>query len=189
MFCVECGIYTKNNKSTVLCGHCNKKIDKYMTTNFTYKLIDCLLLNTKIFYHFLLNTPVTFKRFIKFLLLQMFCLFFVKTDEFCFKTNLKIEIFYYVIICGCLYRYICIPRVFFSILFSSFFNYFKILIYLWNYEKIQYYYIADFLNCCSNIVAMRIYNVNKKYLVFIIIGTRLACWRIFNPEVFNNLRF
>lgn len=128
MFCVECGRKAeKISKQSVICKFCKNKLDKYEAMCSTYKYIDCLLMKLNVFNHYLLNNSLDIGRLIKHLIMQITCLLFVN------EVKIVIELCFYLTVVIMLWGKAKPYRVVFSILFSSFFNYFKVLICLWKY--------------------------------------------------------
>jgi hypothetical protein len=186
MICVEC----KNNvsiadKKKLHCVKCVKKVDKYYQTCQTLQHIDCLLLKSEIFIHYLVNDPISRLRLFSACILQLFCMF---TVHFTYITNTNIKLVppYYLlfdirfqllyastylsIIC-ILFNDIGIKRILFLLTFSSYFNSFKILFALWRYDRLLPYFILEILNLCSNVAALKcFYSDHKKTFIYILMS-------------------
>ena len=196
MFCIECNKESKHCKQSTLCEFCCKKMDKYETTSQTYIFVDLILLKRTVFRHFLLNQKITFTRFLRIFILQLIIhhIFvdssFNKTPHLYLKSIL-LEITYILLVNLTLHfkSKMTFYKAIFVILFSSFFNYFKILMVLWDYNRHEYYFIVETLNCCSNIVALKIYEPNQILIIFTVLISKVVSHLIFKPEIFSILNY
>ncbi|KAL6122394.1 hypothetical protein NUSPORA_00577 [Nucleospora cyclopteri] len=59
-------------------------------------------------------------------------------------------------------------NVFTIYLFSNLYNSLLIIFYIWEYDKLYYYFIVNFLNCCSMVVAYDCY-VNCKIFAYLLV--------------------
>ncbi|KAM0680405.1 sterol homeostasis protein [Glugoides intestinalis] len=201
MFCIECKGFVNDLKNKkVMCKYCGKKIDKYMQLNNTYKLIDCLLLKDQVFRHFILNNKnTTYSIFeqlgIHFSVLLIIKLSNLRITKVFFKgfyLDLQFEspmfqIFsfvVYILLLNIFTHRIRFSTLLFCILFSSFFNIFKIIFSFWQYNDIQYYLIIEILNCCSNICALKCFDNSHLKLCWFVILSKLASF-ILTKGVFN----
>lgn len=171
--CVEC--FTKPICKKI-CPNCHKKADKYEELTATIKIIDLLLFKKQVFAHFLINRnrrPIDYLRPI---ILLAFSIYFpwifqlelskLKIDsastkditevDFFYNTHIPqiIGVFLYFLFLTIFFRSISFYNLFYSVIFSSFYSYFKIAFSLWNYSKIQYFIIAEFLSCVGNITGI-----------------------------------
>lgn len=190
MICVECrNIVSSVDKKKIHCIKCGKKVDKYSQTCQTLQHIDCLLLKSQIFIHFLVNDPISKLRLLSVALLQLSCMFVV---HFAYITNTNIRLVppYYLlfnmkfqflyttvylgIICV-LFKDLGIKRVLFVLTFSSFFNSFKILFALWRYDRLLPYFILEILNLCSNVAALKcFYSNHTKIFISLLLSKVLS---------------
>lgn len=189
MFCVECSkqVDTCLGKK-ILCKFCGMKYDKYNQTNDTYKFIDCLLLKEPVFRHYTLNKPANFERLFFLISIQIGVLFSIQLSNLKISTMLIRGIEYdmmfdriltqtisqliYILILHLLLRNIGFLKIAYCILFSSFFNLFKVLFVLWQYRDVQYYMIIETLNCCSNICALKSFSNNHPKICFVVIVSK-----------------
>ena len=170
MICVECKSKVPiENTKKIHCLKCNYKIDKYSQTSLTLQYIDCLLLKPQIYAHFLVNCRISNSRLFSTMLLQLLCILighltYISNVEipllsqyaimFDFRFQFPYFVTYLILNCV-IFRHIGIKNVIFILLFSSFFNLFKILFAIWKYDIIFPYFILEILNLCSNVVAMK----------------------------------
>jgi hypothetical protein len=195
MFCIECKKENANfENKKILCLFCGKKVDKYIQTNDTYKILDCFLLKQPIFRHYLCNSmlgPSDLLLTLFFQHLSDFLLYFSNTKISKLEIdNIKIGFHFenitFRIICQFLYilfikiSFYNIPfiKLLHAIYFSSFFNYLKIIFAIWEYKDVQYYIILEILNCCSNICALKCYEDNHLKTCFTIIISKILSYAI-----------
>lgn len=188
--CVECAAEIPwEMKARLYCLFCNKKANKYIQVAHTYKIIDLLLLKDTIFRHFLINNTLNHSTLLILFILHVFSIISIRLArlnirplilygahtiqiDFYFSStfvHLLIPIVYIVILKLCLWN-ISLPILIRCVLFSSFYNFFKMVFSLWKYSFVQYFIIVEALCCTGNIVAL--YCISKDFhRVFSIVFT------------------
>jgi lipid intermediate transporter len=177
LVCIECNVKADHNlKDKTLCVECAKKIDKYMEVNLTLKIIDLLLLKKPVFKHFLINNKFYTISFVNLVLTHLSCEILISFADFSvsnliikgertLEINLRYSSLLAQILGNMVYMSIlsiCFPlldrkKLLSAVLFSSFFNYFKILFALWSYREVKYFLIIEILNCAANALALDCY--------------------------------
>lgn len=193
MICVECmSEVTSEYKKKVICKYCNKKIDKYRQTSNSLKYIDCLLLKPQIFVHFLINFEISNIRLVRTSLLQLLSIFTMNSayanDKKAMNVTLDINISecsfqilsfisYFTLMCLS-FRKLGIRKALFTLLFSSFFNLFKLMFSLWRYESIYSYLILEVLNFCSNVAAFKCFDSDHKRVFTSVLTCKVLSYAI-----------
>lgn len=144
----------------------------YREVTSTYRIIDLILLKKGVFRHYLLNRPAGTLYLLALLLCHVvtfyapqICNLKVQRLAVISEEFTEIELFYsnaflqtclfiaYVSSLTFLCRNTGVFLVIYSIVFSSFFNFIKMLLVLWNSTQPEYFILVDLLCCCSNTVA------------------------------------
>lgn len=193
MICVECNfVVPAMREPCVLCPKCGLKIDKYSGTSDTYKILDCLLLKQQVFCHFLVNCKIPPFRFFKFLFFQL------AISLFCFNSSVFAEnsyfiraiysdLFYTVLVTTLLhYKFrpgnISYYNIVFGLVFSSFYNYLKILFVIWQYSELYYFFVLEMMNTFSNICALKANGINHLHCLVLVLLSKGCSWMIYLPS-------
>lgn len=189
MICVECReSENSHRRAGTLCATCNKTIDRYAQACETYRYIDCLLLKDQVFRHYLLNIGITPSRYLKIVLLQLVSTIvlqipsgsLVPSSASCLtelQAQVLITLLYVCLLCA-IFRSIGWYKIAFAVLFSSFFNYFRIIFVLWEYRDPQYHAVLELLNCCANITALKCFNSHRLKVLLAVLFSRAICWLV-----------
>ncbi|KAI4292500.1 hypothetical protein PAPHI01_1774 [Pancytospora philotis] len=172
--CIECSAPAPaQTKSKLYCQNCSSKVDKYSEVNNTLKIIDLLLLKESAFRHYLFNRQCSRCDLAKLALIYFISAVSIhlaglqitplKVDA---DRIVKIDLYYsslwvqftslaiYLACLRCVFRRIDFALFLYAVLMSSFYNVFKIVFSIWNYNVVQYFIIVEILSSCGNIFAL-----------------------------------
>lgn len=171
--CIECGAaVAMQRKYQQNCLVCKRKTDKYDEVSHTYKILDLLLLKESVFRHFLINKQIASGAWALLLVLHVVSIFSIQLADlqvkpFILQTSHPVEVDLFfssaiphllIFVLHAIFLKIGLGGIRFSVivkslLFSSFYSFFKMAFALWKYTHAQYFIIVEILSCSGTIVA------------------------------------